>query len=118
MQMSYGLYWGFLLVVDLAYLKESVENAFLVVSFTWKKRHFQPSVKQWKILKHMTSKQQFLPEKLSKFNSILHSDLLIECQIKHIVRKILRAVFACRHSLMATCKITQYYDQATVSLDF
>ena len=36
--MSYGLYWRFL--VDLAYLKESVENAFQVVSFTRKKRHF------------------------------------------------------------------------------
>ena len=35
----------------------------------------------------MASKQQFLPEKLSKFNSTLHTDLLIECQIKHIVRK-------------------------------
>ena len=42
----------------------------------------------------MTSKQYFIPEKLSKFNSTLHSDLLIECQIKHIVRKILRAFFA------------------------
>ena len=66
----------------------------------------------------MTSKQQFLPEKLSKFNSTLSSDLLIECQIKHIVRKILRAVFPCHHSLMGPCKITQYYDQATVGLDF
>ena len=35
----------------------------------------------------MASKQQFLPEKWSKFNSTLHSDLLIECQIKYIVRK-------------------------------
>ena len=35
----------------------------------------------------MVSKQQYLPEKLSKFNSTLHSDLLIECQIKNIVRK-------------------------------
>ena len=34
MQVSYGLYWRFF--VDLAYLKESVENAFLVVSFTHK----------------------------------------------------------------------------------
>ena len=34
----------------------------------------------------MASKQQF-DEKLSKFNSTLHSDLLIECQIKHIVKK-------------------------------
>ena len=40
MQVSYRLYWGFL--VDLADLKESVENAFIVVSFTQKKRHFQP----------------------------------------------------------------------------
>ena len=39
MQMSYGLYWR--LLVDLDYLKESVENTFLVVSFTRKKRHFQ-----------------------------------------------------------------------------
>ena len=31
MQMSFGLFW--LLVVDLADLKESVENAFLVDSF-------------------------------------------------------------------------------------
>ena len=46
------------------------------------------------IIKHMASKQQFLPEKLAKFNSTLHSDSLIECQIKHNVRKILRAVFA------------------------
>ena len=43
MQVSYGLYWRFLL--DLAYLKESVEIAFLVISFTQKKRHFQPRVK-------------------------------------------------------------------------
>ena len=42
----------------------------------------------------MTSKQQFLPEKLSKFNSTLHSGSLIECHIKHIVRAIVRAVFA------------------------
>ena len=40
--MSYGLNWHFL--VDLAYLQELVKNAFLVVSFTQKKRHFQPSV--------------------------------------------------------------------------
>ena len=40
MQMSYGVYRRFLL--DLAFLKELVENAFLVVSFTRKKRHFQP----------------------------------------------------------------------------
>ena len=43
MQVSYGRYWRFL--VDLAYLKGSVEYVFLVVSFTWKKPHFQPSVK-------------------------------------------------------------------------
>ena len=43
MQMSYGLYMCFL--VDLAYFKESLENAFLEVSFTRRKRHFQPSVK-------------------------------------------------------------------------
>ena len=43
---------------------------------------------------NMASKQQFLPEKLSKFNSTLHSSSLIECQIIHIVMKILRAVFA------------------------
>ena len=35
----------------------------------------------------MALKQQFLPEKLSKLISTLHSDLLIEYQIKHIVRK-------------------------------
>ena len=35
----------------------------------------------------MASKQQFLPEKISKFDSTLHSDLLIEWQIKNIVRK-------------------------------
>ena len=38
------------------------------------------------MIKHMVSKQQFLPEKRPKFNSTLHSDLLIECKIKHIVR--------------------------------
>ena len=48
-------------LVDLVYLKESVEIAFLVVSFTQKERHFQPSVKQRIIIKHMTSNQQFLP---------------------------------------------------------
>ena len=68
MKMSYSLYRR--VFVDLAYLKEPVVNAFQVVSFTRKKSH-----------------SQFLPEKLSKFNSTLHSDLLIECQIKHIVRK-------------------------------
>ena len=31
--------------VDLAYLKESIENTFLVVSFTQKKRYFQSGVK-------------------------------------------------------------------------
>ena len=41
----------------------------------------------------MASKQQFLPEKLSKFNSTLQSNLLIECQIKHIVRKIFAGRF-------------------------
>ena len=70
------------------------------------------------MIKHMASKQQFLTENLSKFNSTLHADLSIECQIKHIVRNILLAVFACHHSLMVTRKITQYYDQATVALDF
>ena len=53
------LYRHFL--VDLAYLKEPVVNAFQVVLFTQKKGHFQPSVKKWKIIKHMASKQQFLP---------------------------------------------------------
>ena len=43
MQMSYGLCWRFL--VDFAYLNESVENIFLVVSFTQKTRNFQPSGK-------------------------------------------------------------------------
>ena len=43
MQMSYGLYRRF--YVDLAYLKEPVVNAFQMVSFTRKKRHFQQSVK-------------------------------------------------------------------------
>ena len=43
MQMSYGLYRRFF--VDLAYSKEPIENAFLVVLFTRKKRHIQPSVK-------------------------------------------------------------------------
>ena len=43
MQMGYGLYRRFL--VDFAYLKEPVVNAFQVVSFTRKKHHFQPSVK-------------------------------------------------------------------------
>ena len=68
---------------------------------------------------------QFLPEKLSKFNvkykrtdATLHSDLLIECKIQHIVRKILWAVFAYHHSLIAPCNITQYHDQVTVALDF
>ena len=40
----------------------------------------------------MASKQQFLPEKLSKFNSFLLSCSLIERQIRRIVRKILRAL--------------------------
>ena len=66
----------------------------------------------------MASMQQFLPENLSKFNSTFHFALLIECEIKHIVRKKLRAVFAYHTNLMAPCKITQYYDQATVGLDF
>ena len=43
MQMSYGLYMRFW--VDLAYLKVPVVNAFQVVSFTRKERHFQPNVK-------------------------------------------------------------------------
>ena len=116
MQMSYGLYTRFL--VDLAYLKEAVVNAFQLVSFMRKKRNFQPSIKWWKIIKHMTSKQQFLPEKWSKSNSTLHFDLLIECQIKDIVRKISRAVFTCHRSLMAPCKIIQCYDRATVTFDF
>ena len=41
----------------------------------------------------MASKQQFLTEKLSKFNSALCSDSLIECNIKHIGRKFLQAAF-------------------------
>ena len=90
-QMSYGLHKRFL--VDLAYLKEPVVNSFQVVSFMQKKRHFQPNLKQWKLIKHMISKQQFLPEKFSKFNSTLHSDLLMECHIKHIVRKIFASRF-------------------------
>ena len=43
MQMRYGLYCRF--SVDFAYLKQPVENAFLVVSFMRKKRHILPSVK-------------------------------------------------------------------------
>ena len=76
--------------------KEQVVNAVQVVSFTRKKRHVQPSVKWWTIIKQMASKQQFLPEIWSKFNSTLHSDLLIECQIKHIdiVRKNIRGPFS------------------------
>ena len=31
---------------------------------------------------------KYMAQKLSKFNSTLHSDLFIECQIKHIVRQI------------------------------
>ena len=136
MQMSYGLYRRFL--VDLAYLKELVVNAFQVVSFTRKKRLFKrtsskcipsgliyaketPSSTKRKVVKDNQThgiKATFLPEKLSKFNSTLHSDLLIECQIKNIVRKISRAVFVCHRSLMAPCKIIQYYDQATVVFDF
>ena len=42
MQMSNGICRRFL--VELAYLKEPVVNAFEVVSLTRKKRHFQPSV--------------------------------------------------------------------------
>ena len=42
MQVSYGVYWR--LLIDLAYLKEELENTVLVVSFTREKRHFQPSV--------------------------------------------------------------------------
>ena len=76
MQMSYCLYWR--LLVDLAYLKEPVGNAFLVVSFTLKIRHFQPSVTLWKVIKHMASKEQFIPEKSLKIH--LNSNLLIECQ--------------------------------------
>ena len=64
MQVSYGLYWRFL--VALAYLKESVEHEFLVISFMQKKRHLQPSVKKWRIIRHMASEQQFLPEKMIK----------------------------------------------------
>ena len=29
-----------------------------------------------------------------------------------------RSLFACHHSLMAPCKVTQCYDQATVAFDF
>ena len=86
MQMRNGLYWRCFFFKNI-WLIEPVENAFLVVSFTQKKRHFQPSVKLWKIIKHMASMQQFLPEKLSKFNSTFHFALLIECEIKHSVRK-------------------------------
>ena len=43
MQVISGLYLRFF--VDLAYSKESVENAFVVVSITRKKRHYQPDVK-------------------------------------------------------------------------
>ena len=68
------------------------------------------------IIKHMASKQKFLPEKLSKFNSTVHSGLLIANQIKHIVRKVLRAVFALQPQPNGACKITQWYDQATVEL--
>ena len=43
----------------------------------------------------MRSKQEYLPETLSKFNSTLHSDSFIECQINHSIRKKkLQAVFA------------------------
>ena len=41
----------------------------------------------------MAAKQEFLPEKLSKFNSTLHSDSLIACQIKHLVSKIFASRF-------------------------
>ena len=39
-------FWFILRVlVDMAYFEESVENAFIVVSVTRKKRHFQPNLK-------------------------------------------------------------------------
>ena len=66
----------------------------------------------------MVSKQQFLPEKLSKYNSILHSGSMIDCQIKDIVRQNYAPFSPRHHSLMAPCKITQFYDQFTVELDF
>ena len=62
----------------------------------------------------MASKQQFLSEKLSKFNSTLHSDSFIEYQILQIVGPFT----PCHHSVMAPYKITQYYAKAAVALDF
>ena len=93
-------------------------NAFREVSFTQKKRHFQPIVKL-RVIKHMVWNQQFLPQKLLKCNSTLYSDSLFKYQIKNIVRKKLRVVFALtQHSLMTPFKIAQYYDQATVVIVF
>ena len=62
--------------------------------------------------------QHFLPETLSKFNATVHSGSLIECKIKHIVKKICGPFTPCHHSLLAPFKITQCYDQDTVELDF
>ena len=44
MQVSFGLCF----LEDLVYLKESKENAFLMVSFTRKKRHFATNGKKVK----------------------------------------------------------------------
>ena len=64
----------------------------------------EATVSTWKVIKF-------------QFNSALWFIVWMPNQA-HRQKKILRAAFACRYSLMAPCKMTQYYDQATVALDF
>ena len=53
-QVGYDLIWRYLVYFD--YSNESIENAFLVVPFTGKKRHFQSRVKQCSVVKPMAQK--------------------------------------------------------------
>ena len=88
-------FWSMLeLFGRFGFFKRISRNAFLLVSFTQKKRHFQLSVKYWRMIKYMASKQQFLLEKLSKLKSTLHYGSLIEYQIKQTVRKNVRVICA------------------------
>ena len=55
MQMSYGQYWNFL--VDFGLFKRISRKCIPSGLIYAKKRHFQPSVKWWIIIKQVASKQ-------------------------------------------------------------
>ena len=70
--------WSILALISrFGLFKEAVEKCIPSGHIHAKETSF--STKRKIVKERMVSTQQLLPEKFSKFNSTLHSDLLIEC---------------------------------------